>query len=713
MLSVKRQLWNKPSKFESQETEHLLLLELSNQDSSNNIYNLEISPFKPQASPERGKITEVILANPELRNIEVNEQRKVIVNKQSIERNFIVFIRVSVFIKHMNDENNGEKEVINLEIKNQQGVSQLKKVFGINYTGSENAAQTFNQEVEAELAQYKQAQNDQNKSIIEEKLETSQPLSINQPSDSSEVGEPIDMLTIKLEELIYSQNGWTPEEVEYIDQEKALNLKTLDLSDPSLTNEDLEGVEQFPNLTKLVVGRNGITELSFINPYQKLEHLTIIGRDLTSCFTRDNEEKPLISLAQFKALRELVLIDAHLSNLEFLKEANLENLKQLTLDHNKITDLEPISEFVGLEYLSASNNQIKSINCLKNLINLKQLILGNNQIGDARHYFRQWKDLKELNLNNNNLTDLRPFRVINTLKVLKISGNPLQSLQHLQGLSKNLEELAIRGITLTDNISEQLTKLPPMQQLETVTVNRKGEEFARNKIGVFVREIPISETVNLPLVSIPAGEYEVEKGDSVEQIMVKDFWMSQTQITQEQWVAVAQLPKIKTDLNPSPSKFQGNQRPVEQVNWHEAQEFCQRLSQETGEEIKLPTEEQWEYACRAGTETPFHFGETLTDKLANYNATSKFAEENPGAYRDQTTDVGSFPPNGFGLYDMHGNVWEWCDSDYDNNNSYKVLRGGSSFNFPSYCRSAARFKYGPGYRYYNIGFRVVVVRRTD
>ena len=94
MLSVKRQLWNKPSKFESQETEHLLLLELSNQDSSNNIYNLEISPFKPQASPERGKITEVILANPELRNIEVNEQRKVIVNKQSIERNFIVFIRI-------------------------------------------------------------------------------------------------------------------------------------------------------------------------------------------------------------------------------------------------------------------------------------------------------------------------------------------------------------------------------------------------------------------------------------------------------------------------------------------------------------------------------------------------------------------------------------------------------------------------------------------
>jgi formylglycine-generating enzyme required for sulfatase activity len=162
----------------------------------------------------------------------------------------------------------------------------------------------------------------------------------------------------------------------------------------------------------------------------------------------------------------------------------------------------------------------------------------------------------------------------------------------------------------------------------------------------------------------------------------------------------------------------------------------------TGKEYRLPSEAEWEYACRAGTTTPFHFGETITGELANYNARETYAGEAEGEYRQQTTPVGQFPPNAFGLYDMHGNVWEWCldpwhDSyqgepprdgsvwDEDNNdNRYqsllistkklltdrpnRVLRGGSWYYYPYNCRSAYRLDdLRRDYRDYAYGFRVV------
>jgi formylglycine-generating enzyme required for sulfatase activity len=162
---------------------------------------------------------------------------------------------------------------------------------------------------------------------------------------------------------------------------------------------------------------------------------------------------------------------------------------------------------------------------------------------------------------------------------------------------------------------------------------------------------------------------------------------------------------------------------VEKVNWHDAIEFCARLSKLTGREYRLPSEAEWEYACRAGTKTPFHFGETITRELANYDASNTYADEAPGEYREKTTPVGQFSPNAFGLYDMHGNVWEWCEDDYhDNyegaprdgsawlsNNTTKILRGGSWILYPYRCRSAYRHSYDPRdyYYYFFIGFRVV------
>ena len=164
---------------------------------------------------------------------------------------------------------------------------------------------------------------------------------------------------------------------------------------------------------------------------------------------------------------------------------------------------------------------------------------------------------------------------------------------------------------------------------------------------------------------IPKGEYMMGEEDVQKFVKVEEFWMSQYQITQEQWKAVANLEKIETELKGSPSNWKGKKLPVEQVTWPDTQEFCRRLSKKTGEQFRLPTEEEWEYACRAGTTTPFYFGETITFELANFDGRQTHANEPKGAYRERTTDVGIFPPNAFGLYDMHGNVREWCNDNFD------------------------------------------------
>jgi formylglycine-generating enzyme required for sulfatase activity len=209
--------------------------------------------------------------------------------------------------------------------------------------------------------------------------------------------------------------------------------------------------------------------------------------------------------------------------------------------------------------------------------------------------------------------------------------------------------------------------------------------------------------------------------------------MGRYPVTQSQWRSVAGYKQEERELKPDPSKFKGDNRPVEQVSWDEAVEFCRRLSVKSGREYRLPSEAEWEYACRAGTTTPFHFGETLDAEIANYDAQSEnerwkpvYGEGKKGEYRKETTEVGIFPANEWGLHDMHGNVREWCEDDWyssyegaptdgsawfkeNRTKARRLLRGGSWFYVPQRCRSACRDDYSYGGRSVNIGFRVLCV----
>ena len=268
---------------------------------------------------------------------------------------------------------------------------------------------------------------------------------------------------------------------------------------------------------------------------------------------------------------------------------------------------------------------------------------------------------------------------------------------------------------------------------------KKVQRFVENLNGV-----PL-EMMLIPPGRFTMGAPESEEGSNNDKrpqhdVSISLFFMGRYPITQAQWRAIAKLNPIQRKLKLEPSEFEGDNRPVEGVGWHDAIEFCARLSRHTGKNYRLPTEAEWEYACRAGTTTPFHFGETISTDLANYNGNYVYGRGEKGEFRQQTTEVTKFKvANPFGLTDMHGNVWEWClDPWHENyegapndgrvwdegkeelyedistnlkvllqNSRRHVIRGGSWGYNPNVCRSA--------YRYYNvardyndrIGFRVV------
>ena len=298
---------------------------------------------------------------------------------------------------------------------------------------------------------------------------------------------------------------------------------------------------------------------------------------------------------------------------------------------------------------------------------------------------------------------------------------------------------------------------------ETVRVDRAGQVVERLRKTARSHFVDLGGGVQLEMVAIPGcqfqmGSLEYDSEKPVHPVTVPPLLMSRYPVTVEQWRWVAgSFPAVlNPKLNTDPSNWKDATGPVEQVNWFDAMEFCARLSRATDRLYRLPSEAEWEYACRAGTQTPFAFGETLRTDLANYNGYHTYADEPTGECRVRTTPVGQFPPNGFGLQDMHGNVYEWCLDDWHenyqnapvdgrpwfNNSKYeqlfirqfreskqmdngvfqkltdvdnaqlKLLRGGSWINDPWCCRSAGRLRWwadGRDFIESNVGFRVVVL----
>lgn len=277
-----------------------------------------------------------------------------------------------------------------------------------------------------------------------------------------------------------------------------------------------------------------------------------------------------------------------------------------------------------------------------------------------------------------------------------------------------------------------------------VTVDALGKTSDR-VISSAQQQIEILEAgVELEMVAIPGGRFTM--GTTVcepsatqaqipqHEVTIAPFWLGKYPVTVAQWIAVAALPKVDRSLDPELAEGKGHQFPIEQVSWFAAIEFCARLAQHTGRAYRLPSEAEWEYACRAGTTTPFHFGATITADLANYSGVDweymgkicsrgSYGSGPQGDDRRQSTPVGAFQvANAFGLYDMHGTVREWCADVWHPNYAgapsdgsawmsggephKRVLRGGSWNTGPANCRSAFRGRHEADLSLYDIGFRV-------
>lgn len=289
---------------------------------------------------------------------------------------------------------------------------------------------------------------------------------------------------------------------------------------------------------------------------------------------------------------------------------------------------------------------------------------------------------------------------------------------------------------LPSSLSSSLTL--SVFEFETVTLDEYGKVRERHRLQARQFVEPLAAGITLEMVEIPGGTFMMGAPESEAEsrederpqhkVSVSPFLLGRYAVTQAQWRVVAGWPKSNPDapeLNPDPSFFKGNDHPVESITWIEAAEFCTRLTQKNGHAYRLPTEAEWEYACRTGTTTPFAFGETITPEYVNYKGNSPYGRASKEESRKRTVPVGSLGvANAFGLNDMHGNVWEWCEDVWHKyyegaptdgsawtsggNHNRRVVRGGSWNNSGRNCRSALRSNFRPGVRYNVIGFRIVL-----
>ena len=322
--------------------------------------------------------------------------------------------------------------------------------------------------------------------------------------------------------------------------------------------------------------------------------------------------------------------------------------------------------------------------------------------------------------------------ILNNLKLAEVLWTRLvihDLDEALESLLRIRQKLQQPGFNLTSSLSSQSAQTSSAKQSEPAK-----DTSSKSSPQILTETLP--GNIKLEMVKIPAGsflmgteetevirlckEYEIDwfKCEMPQhRVNLKEFYLGKYPVTQEQYQAI---------MGSNPSDFKDNPKnPVEKVSWDDAQEFCQKLKDKTKKNYRLPSEAEWEYACRAETTTAFYFGETISTDQVNYDGNYTFGKGKKGVYREKTTPVGSFPANKFGLYDLHGNVWEWCEdvwrenyenapmdgsswNENDSQSTLRTLRGGSWRNYPRCCRSADRVRDFADDRGSGIGFRLAV-----
>lgn len=569
----------------------------------------------------------------------------------------------------------------------------------------------------------------------------------------------IDKVDIVRRALLNSEiDGFTEEDIKILVNP---NLQTME--------EEIENLFLYPQINDLI--------LLFFSGYCIKDSGGKLY--LSTCTTRKSYTGDLIrssalaarilheSMNRSSSRRQIVILDSYSSGIQpensVSKNVDKANIQQSVTGKGQtiLTDDPPKS------YLSESEASELSIYTRHLVEGMEEIIVDKDE--DAYFYIDDLNEYINKKLQETSPTIIPQFSTIEfgNHKILQ-AKLPIDSLSinndnKNYGSEQKLVSLEQNNYQVEQSQIEPSQTVFPEKSLTTVQTQSFEFEFAtiayvrsrflgmgktcelhRKRGTAEFFSLDLGDGVINEIVAIPGGqfmigspEWELERLDNEgpqQSIITKPFFMGKFPVTQAQWSRVATFPKVKIDLDPDPSYFKGVNRPVEKVSWKDAQEFCARLSLYTDMIIRLPTEAEWEYACRARTSTPFYFGETISMNLANYRGTDwadddieykgSYAGGPKGKYRQQTTDVGIFPANPFGLYDMHGNVWEWCQDDwrenYDvtavddipNTSEYdstkrKVLRGGSWHSFPDSCRSASRLRGIPDSNPYHIGFRVV------
>ncbi len=295
-------------------------------------------------------------------------------------------------------------------------------------------------------------------------------------------------------------------------------------------------------------------------------------------------------------------------------------------------------------------------------------------------------------------------------------GSFKEGKRHGEGKFFDAEgELMLEGNWVNGELDDTLINDDNQNMLGELEMNELNFDDLRDDY------LDLGDGMQIELVWLPAATFMMgappEEGirdmeETLHEVTLsKSFAIGKYEVTQDQYEKV---------MGKNPSHFVGPEKPVDRVSWPKANEFCKKLSELTGRTVRLPTEAEWEFACRAGTQTPFSFGETITTEQVNFDGET-IADSGHGEGLGETADVGSYSPNAFGLFDMHGNVKEWCLDIYDDYPSesvtdpkgpdsgiLRVVRGGSWKDGARNCRSAYRSNDSTIDASNSHGFRIVV-----